>query len=303
MSDEPLTPVYMEKASGDQMAPQLEKQYGGVSDNVEVAKYMAYVGGTRMLPYTLRNDFPRSFRVLNDEKVINAFAIGNGNIYITKACLKLLDNEAMLAEVLGHENGHVGLRHIGLQMDHQIGTNAILGVATAVFTALKGGRLSDSDDERIQKMNETVSGLIINGYQRDQELAADHQGLVTMSKAGYDPYQSVEVFRKFQKLEGQVSGLQAFMQSHPTAATRIDDLNQEIQNELPGTVPGAGEIGTERYQSIVNGGMSFDAAMSKYPPARGSAGAGDMTWVYVAGGILVVPAAIYGILKAMGAVK
>ncbi len=302
MSDEPLTPVYMEKASGDQMAPELEKQYGGVSDNVELAKYMAYVGGTRMLPFTLRNDYPRSFRVLNDEKIINAFAIGNGNVYITKGCLKLIDNEAQLAEILGHENGHIGLRHIGWQMDRGIGTSAILGTATAVYLLIKGGRVTDSDQDRLAKMNQTVASLILNGFGREQELEADHQGLQTMSKAGYDPYQSVEVFKKFQKLEGKVTGLNAFMQSHPTAATRIDDLNTEIQTELPGTMPGAGEIGTERFQSIVNGGMSFDAAMSKYPPTRGSAG-DDTTWIYVAGGILVVPTAVYLVLKAMGVLK
>lgn len=299
MSAEPLTPVYMEKASGDQMAPELEQQYGGVSPDIEVAKYMAYVGGTRLLPYTLRNDFPRSFRVLNDQKTINAFAIGNGNVYITKACLKMLDNEAQLAEILGHENGHVGLRHIGLQMDHQIGTGALLGVATAIYQSLKGDRMTDTDEQRLQKVNETVAGLVINGFQRDQELDADHQGLVTMSKAGYDPYQSVEVFKKFQKMEGQVSGMQAFMQSHPTALTRIDDLTKEIQTELPSAVPGAGEIGIERYQSIVNGGMSFDQAMSKYPPAAGP-GSGGMTWLYVAGGIVVIPTAIYLIYKSMG---
>jgi predicted Zn-dependent protease len=54
------------------------------------------------------------FRVLRDP-MVNAFAYPNGSIYVTTGLLAVLENEAQLASVLGHEATHVINRHTYLE--------------------------------------------------------------------------------------------------------------------------------------------------------------------------------------------
>jgi len=250
----PLTPVFVEKATGDQAAPQMEEQFGGVSNDARLTQYIDFVG-RRMLPYSLRGNEPHKFLVLNDDKVINAFTLGNGNIYVTKGLLKMLGDEAELAEVLGHENGHFGHRHIAAQMDRGIGLGLMLALAEGFYAQGKGGRLNDTQGEAIEKANELAMGLVLNGFGREQELESDAHGLETMVKSGYDPMGAVSTFQKFQRLEHEVTGLDAFLQSHPTAKTRIDDLTDAIAHKYPNV---EGRRYVDRYNRIVNGGESLD---------------------------------------------
>jgi predicted Zn-dependent protease len=252
----PLTPVFVEKATGDQSAAAVEAQFGGVAPKSNVTEYVDWVG-RRLLPYSLRGDEPHKFQVLNDSKVINAFTLGNGNIYVTKGLLGLLDDEAELAEVLGHENGHFGHRHIAAQMDHSIGLGLLLALGEGFLLQGKGKQPSGDQQEMIDQANQIAMGLVINGFQRDQELEADQHGLDSIVKAGYDPMGSVRTFQKFQKLETEVPALEAFFQSHPTATTRISDLQASIAKQYPNA---AGDNGRERFQAIINGGATLAEA-------------------------------------------
>src|SRR5688572_14565064 len=51
-----------------------------------------------------------SISVINIPEV-NAFALPDGRVYVTRGLLVLLDNEAQLAAVVGHEMAHVTARH------------------------------------------------------------------------------------------------------------------------------------------------------------------------------------------------
>jgi predicted Zn-dependent protease len=54
--------------------------------------------------------------VLKDPRTVNAFALPGGPVFITRALLDRLQNEAQLAGVLGHEIGHVVGRHSAEQL-------------------------------------------------------------------------------------------------------------------------------------------------------------------------------------------
>src|ERR1700678_16402 len=54
------------------------------------------------------------FLVLSDPTV-NAFALPNGSVYITTGLLALLESEAQLAGVLGHQTAHIYERHPSLE--------------------------------------------------------------------------------------------------------------------------------------------------------------------------------------------
>ncbi|MEO0306171.1 MAG: M48 family metallopeptidase, partial [candidate division WOR-3 bacterium] len=51
------------------------------------------------------------FRVIENDKVINAFALPGGKVCVYTGILKLIENEDELACVIGHEIAHVVARH------------------------------------------------------------------------------------------------------------------------------------------------------------------------------------------------
>jgi len=271
-----LTPIFVEKALGDQVAPELERQHGGVDPDPRIAEYVAWVG-RKLLPFSKRGQDPHVYKVLRSEKIINAFALGNGNVYVTRGLLNLIQDEAELAEILGHENGHYGLRHIAKQIDRGIGTSSLLAVSTAIYMSIKGEKLSEKDKERMQAASEIIPTLILNGFGRDQELEADQHGLDTMVRAGYDPMGAVSIFQRFQKLEPEVQGLDVFFRSHPTAKIRISDLEARIRRRYPNVT---GERFADRYQSIVHGTSSVSDETRILP------GIPDEV-LYIGGGIML----------------
>src|SRR5687767_3362170 len=73
-----------------------------------------------------------NFTTLNSP-VMNAFAVPGGYIYITRQLLGLMNSEAELASVLGHEVGHVTADHSAERQNQGLWTQlgaALLGVVT-----------------------------------------------------------------------------------------------------------------------------------------------------------------------------
>ena len=66
--------------------------------------------GKRLAAYAPGEKYPYQFKCVNDAS-INAFALPGGFIYIHRGLIEAADNEAELAGVIGHEIGHVALRH------------------------------------------------------------------------------------------------------------------------------------------------------------------------------------------------
>lgn len=241
-----LTPVSLEVSAADSITKQLEDEHGGLLLNPKIQGYVRMVG-SRLAKHSSRPDFPKQFKVLADDKVVNAFALGNGNTYVTMGLLKMLDDEAELAEIMGHEIGHVDHRHMAHKMDLMFGVQGL----TAVVQAF-GGKKVAAQQELVDQASGLASGLLINGFGRDQELDADATGLSYAVKAGYDPMGSVRVFKKFQALEKGDGGgfLESFFRSHPTANVRVDQLEAVIRSQFGNT---GGETYRDRYQEIVKG--------------------------------------------------
>jgi len=282
----PFCPVYVEKASGDTVAPQLEEQHGGVTKDVRLTQYLDFVG-KRLLPFAKRKDIPFKFQTLESDKIVNAFALGNGNVYATRGLLNMLDDEAELAEIMGHEIGHVDHRHIASQIDAAVGVMGILALAEGIYSYNKHDKIPEGSQAFIDIANKLAPALVLNGFSRDNELEADDTGLKFAVTAGYDPQGSIRVFRRFQQMEKEVTGIDVFLQSHPTARTRIADLQKTIQEKYPKDV---GETYRDRYQSVVHEGGSVDG--------QGGVESGIPAYVYIAGGGVLAAGAIYAIWTA-----
>ena len=97
-----------EKQLGAEISARLRDQYGVVQDRA-VHKYVALTGMT-VASASTRPNLSWTFVVLDTDGV-NAFAAPGGFVHVTRGALALIQNESELANVLGHEIGHITIKH------------------------------------------------------------------------------------------------------------------------------------------------------------------------------------------------
>src|SRR5688500_2184528 len=147
---------------GEGRAPQLQKL---LSDAVN-----------RLVMATDRPDEPYQVTILNSP-VVNAFALPNGRLYVTRGLLALANDTSELAAVLSHEIAHVTLRHASQRSELQARSAVIKRVAENV--------LNDAEQVAVEQ-NQARSTLA--HFSRAQELEADQMGVRVLARAGFDPY-------------------------------------------------------------------------------------------------------------------
>ena len=123
-----------DRQQGAQANPQLIAEFGGAVSGPQAA-YVESVGKNIAVRSGLsgaRDDF--TVTLLNSS-VDNAFAVPGGFVYVTRQLVALMNNEAELAGVLGHEVGHVAARHAAKRQSAQT-RNSILGVLGQLLAKL-----------------------------------------------------------------------------------------------------------------------------------------------------------------------
>lgn len=178
---------------GQEIDRGLRLEYGFYNDR-HLNAYVRRVGES-LVPYTHRPQLQYHFAIL-DTPVENAFAAPGGYIYVTRGLLSLLNSEAELAAVLGHELGHVNARHSARQMTRSI--LVTLGILIA-------GELSE-DIRKITPISMIAAQLLFLKYSRSDEYQADALGLEYASKGGYSPREMVRFFNALQRLTVEAGG-------------------------------------------------------------------------------------------------
>jgi predicted Zn-dependent protease len=139
----------------------------------------------------------------------NAFSVPGGNIYVNEALLKNAENDDELANVLGHETGHLVLGHV-MDRLHKAQTANVIGNILNVFIR--------------NPYTATAVNLLGNyaflNFSRAQEYQADHEGVILSSAAKYNPWGMVWFFRKLNKLYGD-AGFEQYVEDHPSTNDRI----------------------------------------------------------------------------------
>jgi predicted Zn-dependent protease len=159
--------------------------YGAVQDK-QLASYVEGVG-RRLSPHTHRPDMPYRFMTLNETSV-NAYTFPAGSMGILRGLLLNLESEAALANVLGHELGHVSARHTAEAMTTR-SLAQITVIAVGEYAKTKGRHY----EELTYALGLFASKLLLAKYSRNNEREADALGLDYMIRAGYNPRGAVEV--------------------------------------------------------------------------------------------------------------
>ncbi|NBB78873.1 MAG: M48 family metalloprotease [Verrucomicrobia bacterium] len=211
----------------DQLASMASAQFGQLKQKTPISrdpKYNAMVNrvGER-IAYVAAPDMPNAqweFVVFEDDDQVNAFAMPGGKVAVYTGMFKVVQSDADLAVVMGHEVAHVAAGHGNERVSQQMlaaGGAMLLGVGT---------RDMDSRDRQLI-MAAYGAGATIGvmlPYSRYHESEADEIGLMYAAEAGYDPRAAIGFW---ERMEAQKRGSPPeFLSTHPSGSTRIRKLNQ-----------------------------------------------------------------------------
>lgn len=171
------------------------------------------------------DDLPEAWEVVvfeNDSP--NAFALPGGRIGVHTGLLRVAETPDQLAAVIGHEVGHVLADHGNERLTQQLGIKAGMLVV---------GLLGEGDMGQQQLMQALGLGARLGislPFSRAHEEEADLMGLTIMAQAGFDPQESVALWRNMAAEGGGQPP--EFLSTHPAHGSRIAALEQAMEKSV-----------------------------------------------------------------------
>jgi predicted Zn-dependent protease len=231
--DEPPVIEPQEREVGAQQHPQLLAQFGGAYSASE-ARYVAALGERLAAAAGLEGQC--TFTLVNSD-VVNAFAVPGCYIYVTRGLMGIVNSEAELASVLGHELGHIVGDHSERQQKRGIWRE--LGVMAVGFV---------TGSERLTQLATSAAGLFGLRYSRRQEYEADDLGIRYLASIGYDPFAAADMLGALGRHEqfmtatsgrDAAKGVPEWARTHPLTENRVERVRSTAaatgvrEDELP----------------------------------------------------------------------
>ena len=211
-----------------QQHPQILQEFGGTA-NPRVESYVTSVGRKVGAQTGIQGAGAGAYTITTlNSPVMNAFAVPGGYVYITRQLLGLMDDEAELASVLGHEVGHIAADHSAERQQRGQLTQVLAGLGGALLGQVTGS------SQLGQLANTVGTGLFLQ-YSRSQEYEADDLGIRYMAAAGYDPTASASMLASLgaaTALDARLQGRDdqraapAWAQTHPLSEDRVRRASQ-----------------------------------------------------------------------------
>ena len=218
----------VEKAAAQQYAQMLRSaadQRALAPDNHPQLQRLRAIA-QRIVPFTLPwNARAKQWRWevnLLGSKELNAFCMPGGKIAFYFGILSQLQlNDDEVAAIMGHEVAHALREHARARM----GKTAATRVGASVLSAFLG--LGNTGDALLNMGGQ----LLTLKFSREDESEADIVGMELAARAGYDPHGGVTLW---QKMLGVNKGAPPpFLSTHPSGATRIQDIEGKLPKVLP----------------------------------------------------------------------
>lgn len=238
-------------------APRTTGRERGGSD-ADHAKLVASFGGEYRAPTALRMVSEVTDRLVRaterpdetyavtllDSAAVNAFALPNGRLYVTRGLLALASDTSELAAVLAHEIAHVTLRHASARTEMALRSELVSKVVADVLNDPATGALLQDQ-----------SRFVLARFSRSQEFEADQAGVRTLSRAGYDPFGAARFLTGLNRTMALKagSGLATeadLLATHPSTPERITQVTQAARRI---GAPGLGADDRVRYLAAIDG--------------------------------------------------
>lgn len=207
-----------EVALGLQSLPAMVQQHGGLHPDPDGQRLVKQIG-QRIVQNSDARETPYEydFHLLADPRIVNAFALPGGQVFITAALFNRLENEDQLAGVFGHEIGHVVARHGAERIAKQELTQGLTGAAVVA-----------SGDYSTAQAAQMIGSLVNMKYGRDQELESDELGVRFMSQAGYNPEALLGVMKILEEASGGQRAPE-WQSTHPAPENREQRILEAIE--------------------------------------------------------------------------
>ncbi|RJR47922.1 MAG: peptidase M48 [Deltaproteobacteria bacterium] len=209
----------------------------------QLTLYVNEVGQTVARKSTRPNTFKGYHFAVLDTSEVNAFACPGGIIFVTKGLVQTCATEDELAAVLAHEVAHVankdGINSISKARWTEVVTT--IGTETAKQYAGPGGQLVTLFEGSIDDVFKTI---VVNGYSRGAEEAADAQAVTTLRNAGYDPGALASLLNK---MMAKGEGGTGIYKTHPPTADRLAKVKAAATAGTPDKME---EVRTKRFKSV-----------------------------------------------------
>ncbi|HEX8312172.1 MAG TPA: M48 family metallopeptidase [Chthoniobacteraceae bacterium] len=172
-------------------------------------------------------DFEWAVSVVQSDQ-INAFCLPGGKIVVYTGILPVAQNEAGLATVMGHEMAHATGRHGSQRMlQSELMQAGMMGAQVS---------MSDMDYQQQRTVIALLGGAAQYGailpFNRGHETEADRMGLAYMARAGYDPREAIEFWKRMARAAAGGQKPPEFASTHPSDNTRIANLERLMPEAL-----------------------------------------------------------------------
>jgi predicted Zn-dependent protease len=214
--------------------------FGGEARAPQVQRLLTDITN-RLVMATDRPDESYQVTILNSP-VVNAFALPNGRLYVTRGLLALANDTSEIAAVLSHEIAHVTLRHASQRNEMQARSTLIKRVTENVL----------NDTAQAEVVQDQARSSLAS-FSRAQELEADQTGVKVLARAGFDPYGAPRFLTALgrsasgSKTDGPGADMTA---SHPNTGDRI---SLALHAARRASAPGIGEAGRLDYLAVLDG--------------------------------------------------
>lgn len=220
--------------------------YGGVYRKIGLTSHLNSIAD-RLASASERPDLRYRVTILNSP-MVNAFALPNGNLYVTRGLLAVANDSSEVAAVLAHEMAHVTARHALQRADEERKALLVSRVVTDVL-----------QDQRAGAVALAKGKLSLASFSRAQELEADRIGVQNIARAGFDPYGA----SRFLLSMGRQADLRTaslgqkpsqpgldFTSTHPSTPERVQ---MSVNSAREFSAPGIGERDREGYFGAIDG--------------------------------------------------
>lgn len=232
---------------GRAVAAQILSEHPLYSD-LRLTLYINEIGQVLARKSSRPNPFRGYHFAILDNPEPNAFACPGGIILVTRGLMRLCDSEDELAAALAHELAHVA---------HRDGIKSIKAARLAEVRTMIGAervkRRGGPKAELVAQYGEAIADvrktIMVNGYGRRAEWAADQEAGATLSRAGYNPGALMSLLQKIATQEEK--GGCRILRTHPPAGLRLARLQAQVLKATPADNGEAAR--TRRFQGMMAG--------------------------------------------------
>jgi predicted Zn-dependent protease len=202
------------------------RSWGGAYGDQRIQAYVETIG--RKLAAATGGTAARWRFTVLDHPLPLGLTTGDGDIYVTRGVLALLDNEAELAALLAHEMAHVVLGHRARSVEQQ------RRELSAVRTAMEQNEMREAARLLIEGV------LRLRAYSREAENEADRYAVGLLAKAGYATDGVAGLLARLrdygdhlERRSGRVAEaveIQNMLASHPAMNERLAAVRREAES-------------------------------------------------------------------------